>query len=169
MDELVLGNLVLDQGHDHRRCRDGRRDLEKVEELVVSRVVHPRHHLGYAVTLLRELADHDVVLIVARDRHDDVGWTPDPGVLQYVQLGSVAVEGSILELDFERLVAPLVLLDEDDLVVQPTERSGDVRADLSTADDQDEHQALGCSPSTTLVSSSIAVRVGDTIANPRPA
>jgi len=39
----------------------------------------------------------------------------------------------------ERLEAPLILLDQNDLVVQPPERTGHVRPDLATTDDQDEH------------------------------
>ena len=69
---------------------------------LVSRVVHPRDHLGHAVALPRELADDDVVLVVSRHRHDDVGRTRDAGLLQHVQLGAVAIEGFVPELVLER-------------------------------------------------------------------
>ena len=51
--------------------------------LLVSRVVDPRDHLLDPVLLLGELADDDVVLVVAGDGDHDVGRTLDPGLLQH--------------------------------------------------------------------------------------
>ena len=53
------------------RRADGRRDPEQVEVLLVARVVDARDHLPDAVPLLGELADDEVVLVVAgHGEHD---------------------------------------------------------------------------------------------------
>ena len=59
-------------GRAHRR-----RDAEQVEVRLVARVVDARDHLRHAVLLLRELADDDVVLVVAGDREHEVGRPRD--------------------------------------------------------------------------------------------
>src|SRR5439155_27148821 len=104
---------------------------------------------------------------VARRRDDDVGRPLDPGSLEHVELGPVAVETAVLELLLERVEADRVLLDDHDLVPEPVQRAGQVRSDLPSADDHDGHQRP--SPSTDAVSASMAVRVGETISKPRPA
>ena len=77
VDQPVLGHLVLDQAHDRRGRRHRRRDAEQVEVRLVARIVDAGDHLLDAVALARELADDDVVLVVARDRDDDVGRALD--------------------------------------------------------------------------------------------
>ena len=59
-------------------ARDGRRDPEQVEVRLVARVVHARDHLLDAVLLARDLADHDVVLVVAGDRETMSGGRAMP-------------------------------------------------------------------------------------------
>ena len=70
--QVVLGHLVLDQGHDPLRRAHRRRDAEQVEVRLVARVVDARDHLLHAVPLARELGDDEVVLVVAGHRHHDV-------------------------------------------------------------------------------------------------
>ena len=116
VDELVLGHLVLDQPHDARGRADRRRDPEQVEVRLVARVVDARDHLRDAVLLACELADDDVVLVVAGDREHEVGRPLDAGALEHEELGRVAVLHLVLELLLEPLEAVAALLDQRHLV-----------------------------------------------------
>ena len=60
-----LRHLVLDQAQDQVGGRDRRLDAEQLEVLEVARVVAARDHALDAVLLARDLADQDVVLVVA--------------------------------------------------------------------------------------------------------
>ena len=142
--------------------------------LLVARIVDARDHLGDAVLLLRDLADDDVVLVVAGDPEDEVGRPRDPGALEYVDLGRVALLHLVLQLTFELLEAVLALLDHGHLVTHADQRSRQVRADLPASRDQDVHQlATGArftsQERTASVSTEIAVDVGDTVRSPRVA
>ena len=141
VDEAVLGHLVLDQRHDRRGRADGRRDAEQVEVRLVARVVDAGDHLVDAVLLARELADDDVVLVVARHRDDDARRPLDPGALEHDELGRVAVDDLVLELVLEPLEAVAPLLDQRHLVPAAEQAAREVRADLAAACDQDVHQA----------------------------
>ena len=55
------------------------RDPEQVEVLLVARVVHARDDLRHAVALAGELADDQVVLVVAGDREDELRRARDAG------------------------------------------------------------------------------------------
>ena len=110
VDEIVLRDLVLDEAEDARRRADRRRDAEQVEVRLVARVVDARDHLRDAVLLLRDLADDDVVLVVAGDRHHQVGPL-HPGPLQHEQLGRIARTHDVLELLLEQPVAVAIALD----------------------------------------------------------
>ena len=72
---------------------------------LVARIVHARDHLGDAVLLARELANDQVVLVVPRQRSDDIGRAGDPGPLEHVDLGRVAEQDVVLELLLEPLEA----------------------------------------------------------------
>ena len=115
LDELVVRELVLDQRHDRRGRADGRGDAEQVERLLVARVVDAGDRALDAVAVARDLADDDVVLVVAGDGDDEPG-TADAAALEHVQLGRVAVLHDVLELLLERVVAIRSLLDHRDLV-----------------------------------------------------
>ena len=95
--EAVLGHLVLDQAQDQVGGRDRRLDAEQLEVLEVARVVAARDHALDAVLLARDLADQDVVLVVAGHRDHEVGAL-DAGALEHPQLRAVAVLGAVLEL-----------------------------------------------------------------------
>ena len=68
---------------------------------LVSRIVDTCDHLRDLVFLPRQLADDDVVLVVAGDRDDDVRRAPEPGLLQNEDLRRVAVDRAVLELLLE--------------------------------------------------------------------
>ena len=72
VDDPVLGHLVLDEAEDVRGGADGLRDPEQVEVLLVARVVDARDDLRDAVALARELADDQVVLVVAGHGEDEL-------------------------------------------------------------------------------------------------
>src|SRR3954468_4772878 len=91
VDQVLLRHLVLDERHDRGGRADRRADVEHVEVALVARVVHARDQLRDAVLLLRELADHEVVLVVAGDREDEIGGPLDPRGLEDVELGRIAV------------------------------------------------------------------------------
>ena len=71
---------------------------------------------GHAVLLAGELADDDVVLVVARRGDEDVGRPRDPGLLEDEDLRAVAGLDLVLELLLELLEAIAALLDERHLV-----------------------------------------------------
>ena len=141
VDDPVLGNLVLDEAEDVRGGADGLRDPEQVEVLLVARIVHPGDDLRDAIALARELADDQVVLVVAGRGQDEVGRPADPGQLEHVQLGRVAELHLVLELLLELLEARRSLLDQRHLVPHPQERAGDVRPDFAASRDDRVHQS----------------------------
>ncbi len=123
-----------------------------------------------AVLLARELADDDVVLVVAGRRDQQVGRALDAGALEDEQLGRVAAEHLVLELGLELVEAIRLLLDQRHLVAAQ-QRTGEVRADLASACDQDVHQAGAwvSAARTASTSVSIAAEVGQTMLRPRAA
>src|SRR5204863_2413981 len=92
------------------------------------------------VLLLGDLADEDVVLVIARDGHDEVRAL-DPGPLVHPRLRAVAVLDGVLELLLDAQVGAAVLLDERDLLPVADELAGEVEPDLAAADDDHVHQA----------------------------
>ena len=137
--EAVLRHLVLDQAQDQVGRRDRRLDAQQLEVLEVARVVAARDDPRDAVLLARDLADQDVVLVVAGDGDHEVGAL-DPGALQHPQLGAVAVLDAVLELLLDDRVAVLVGLDDRHLVPLLDQLPREVPADLAGADDQDVHR-----------------------------
>ena len=142
----MLGHLVLDQGHDRLGGADGRGDPEQVEVRLVPGIVHARDHLVRAVALARHLADDHVVLVVAGDCDDEVRRACDARPLEDEELGRIADDRRVLEVLLELNEAVPVLLDDRHLVPHASKRAREVRADLATARDEDEHLA-GCSRS----------------------
>ena len=108
--------------------------------LLVPRVVDARDRLRHAVPLLRDLGDHEVVLVVARHREDDVGRPVDPGALEDVDLRRIAAQRHGAELLLELLEAVAALLDERHLVPHVEQRGADVGPDLAAAGDDQVHQ-----------------------------
>ena len=100
---------------------------------LVARIVHARDHLRRAVLLLRELADDEVVLVVAGDGEHEVGRALDPGALEDEELGRVAALDDVLELLLERGEAVGALLDQRHLVARAEQDPREVRADLAAA------------------------------------
>jgi hypothetical protein len=133
---------------------------------LVARVVHARHHLGHRVALAGDLADHDVVLVVAGGGHDDRRWAPDAGLLQHEQLGAVAEQRPVGELALDPLEAAAVLLDHHHLVAEVVERAREVGAHLPAAHHQHEHQPSPPVERAHTSSASIAVLIGEITVNP---
>ena len=140
---------------------------------LVARVVHARDHLRHAVLLARELADDQVVLVVAGQRSDHF-WRPrDPGALEDVDLGRVTEQHLVLELVLEPLEAVAALLDQRHLALAVLQQhANEVRADLAAARHEDVHQA-GASAGrisqarTASSRTSIATDVGQIVRRPR--
>ena len=137
--EAVAGHLVLDQAQDQVGRGDRRLDPQQLEVLVVARVVDARDDAVAEVLLLGDLADEDVVLVVAGDRDHQVGAL-DAGALEHPQLGRVAVLGGVLELLLDREVARARGLDERDLVTLGDQLACEVAPDLAGADDDRVHR-----------------------------
>jgi hypothetical protein len=139
--------------------------------LLVARVVDARHDLGDAVGVACQLADDQVVLVVAGEREHEVGRPRDPGRLQHVHLGRVAEQDLVLELVLEAVEARLALLDQRHLVLQPKQRACHVGSDLAAARDDHVHQTASARARevTAFVSAAIAVCVGQTVYIPRSA
>jgi hypothetical protein len=133
---------VLDQPQDQVGRRDGGLDAEQLEGLEVPRVVDAGDDPVAEVLLLGDLADQQVVLVVARDRDDEVGAL-DARALEHPQLGRVAVLHGVLELLLDDQVAAALLLDQRDLVALLDELAGEVPADLAAAADDDVQPRRG--------------------------
>ena len=118
---------------------------------------------------MRELADDQVVLVVARDREDELRRARDPGQLEHVQLGRVAEQHLVLELLLQLLEAVRPLLDERHLVSHPEQRARDVRAHLAAAGDDRVHQRLAPGADARRRAREMAVFVGQTVCIPRAA
>ena len=80
----MLRDFVLDEPEQVRGCTHRLSDPEQVEVLLVARVVHARDHLRHLVALPRDLADDQVVLVVAGDAEHELGWPRNPGALEHV-------------------------------------------------------------------------------------
>ena len=130
LDEPVLGDLVLDQAQDQVGRGHRRLDPEQLEVLEIARVVDAGDDPLDAVLLLGDLADQDVVLVVAGHGDHQVG-SLDPGSLEHPQLGRVAVLDGVLELLLDDPVAAVVGLDQRHLAVLGDQLSGEVPSDLS--------------------------------------
>ena len=164
VDEPVARDLVLDQAQDQVGRGDRRLDAEQLEVGEVPRVVAAGDDPLAEVLLLRDLADQQVVLVVAGDRHDEVGAL-DPGPLEHPQLGRVAVLDGVLELLLDGQVAAPVLLDHGDLVAALEQLAREVPADLAGAGD--DHVQAGHQRSSAAFSScSIAICVGQIVCEP---
>ena len=170
-DDPVLGHLVLDEPEDVRGRADGLRDPEQVEVLLVARIVDPGDDLGDAVALARELADDQVVLVVAGHGEDELRRPGDPGQLEHVELGRVAEQHLMLELLLELLEARRALLDQRHLV--PPRRSERATFAPTLPPPATIAYIRRSSPPrrlrTRVASSEIAVCVGQTVSIPRSA
>src|SRR5439155_73780 len=85
------------------------------------------------VLLTSELADDQVVLVVAGDCDDDVGRPRDAGTVEHVDLRRVAQLHLVLELVLEPFVAVSALLDQRHLVAVAVAQQapGEVGTDLA--------------------------------------
>src|SRR4051812_4366206 len=158
--EPVGRHLVLDEAQDQVGGRDRGLDAQQLEPLQVARVVDAGDDALAEVLLARDLADQQVVLVVAGDGDDQVGAL-DPGALEDPQLGGVAVLDRVLELLLDRQVATTVVLDQRDLVALADQLAGEVPADLAASGDDDVHQT-----SKTSLNSAIAACVGQIVWRP---
>ena len=109
--------------------------------LLVARIVHARDRLAHAVALLRDLRDHEVVLVVARHGEQELGRSRDPGPLEDRDLRRVAADHDRPELLLESCEPIRALLDHRHLVAEVEQRARHVRADLPAAGDDRVHQA----------------------------
>ncbi len=167
VDQVVLGDLVLDEGHDPLGGADRRRDAEQVEVHLVARVVDPGDDLRHAVLLAGELGDDHVVLVVAGHRDDDVGRAGDAGRLKHVELGAVAVDDAVAELVLEHVGPRPLGLDHGHLVRLGDERACEVGAHLPAADDDREHHVAARALRAQRVRPSIAIFTGEITSKPR--
>src|SRR5450759_1187160 len=138
VQQLVDRDVLLDRPEDHPGRRDQLVHPEKLEERLVLRVVDPGDRLRDGEVVLRHLADHEVVLVVARDGGDDVRAVR-------TRVGEGASLAAVLR-DHDRpdligdLVGPTaILLHEHHFVAGLGELAGQVVADLPSAYDKDEH------------------------------
>ena len=95
---------MLDQAQDQVGRAHRRLDAEQLEVLAVPRVVDAGDDPLAEVLLLRELADEEVVLVVAGDGDRQVGAV-DARALEDPELGRVAVLDGVLELLLDGEVA----------------------------------------------------------------
>src|SRR6185295_8765478 len=110
------------------------------------------------VLLLGDLADQQVVLVVAGDGHDEVGAL-DARALEHPQLGGVAVLDGVLELLLDGQIAAPVLLDAGDLMALLQQLAREVPADLPRAGDDDVEPVLHYALKAACWSCSIAICV----------
>jgi hypothetical protein len=137
--EVADRHGLLDHGGQH--AWRGHRHVDTprvVEQPLVRRVVHPRHHAPHGEHGLREQGDHEVDLVVAGGRDDHVAQL-HAGVLQRRQLARVR-EHPLGLLDRVRLVLALLPLDEHHLVLIGDQLRGDGPSHGAGARDRHPHQ-----------------------------
>jgi hypothetical protein len=133
----------LDERGEQVRC--GHRHVDApglVEQPLVVRVVDAGHDAGHAELLLREQRDDEVHLVVAGDRHDDLGGL-GMGQRELGDLAPVDVQGRDALPQPGGLGAGEAIgveLDDEHLVLGVTELGGDVGADVAATDDDHAHQ-----------------------------
>ena len=165
VDEAVARHLVLDQAQDQVGRGDRGLDPQQLEVVEVPRVVAAGDDPLAEVLLLGDLADQQVVLVVAGHRDHEVGAL-DPRALEHPQLRGVAVLDGVLELLLHGEVAAPVLLDHGDLVAALEQLAGEVPADLARAgDDHVEGRSAARGPAACS-SCSIAIWVGQIVCRP---
>ena len=107
-------------------------------------MVHPREHAGDRELLLGQERRHEVVLVVAGGRHDDLGLG-QLGLLEHPRLAGVAEHDADVGHDRPNLVDDVgFLLDQGDLVPARGEVCRQVPPDRAAARHHDAHQ--WCSP-----------------------
>jgi hypothetical protein len=105
-------------------------------------MVHPGEHARHPELLLGQQRRHEVVLVVAGDRHEHVSGLRRRGreLRHLAGVGDDPLDGvEIIELaqQIDALVRPL---HDHHLVACRGEVAGDERADLARSDDHDSHQ-----------------------------
>src|SRR5919198_1299150 len=103
-------HLVLDEAQDQVGRADRGLNAQELEVLAVSRVVDARDDPRAEVFLLGDLADEEVVLVIAGHRDGQVGAV-DARALEHPQLGRVAVLDGVLELLLDGQIARALALD----------------------------------------------------------
>ena len=106
--------------------------------LEVPRVVDASNDPLAAVLLLGDLADQDVVLIIAGDRDHQIR-PRDTGSLQHPQLGRVPVLDRVLEFLLHHAVASVIGFDQRHLAVLADQLPREVPPDLPRARDDHVH------------------------------
>ena len=133
---------MLDQAQDQVGGRDGRLDTEHLEMRQVAGVVDARDDALHAVLLLGDLADQDVVLIVAGDGDHKVGAL-DARPLQNPQLTRIPILNRVLELLLDHPEAVVIGLDQRHLTVLGNQLAGQVPPHLARPGDDHIHVRFG--------------------------
>src|SRR5262249_33701662 len=100
--------------------------------------VDPRDRPLDVEAALRDLADNEVILVVARDRHHNVGAIRTSVGLHRRFIG-VAAQHDVAKLVRDHLAASGTSLDHENLVALADQLAGQVKADLPAAPDDDVH------------------------------
>src|SRR5206468_11501206 len=108
------------------------------EERLVLGVVDPGDRPRHVEVMLGHLADHEVVLVVAGDRRDDVG-TVATGLGEVLALAAVMGDDDRSDLVGDLPGATGILLHQGHLVARFDELLGEVVANLAATNDEHEH------------------------------
>src|SRR5688572_30763232 len=138
MDERALGYRLLDQVEDVVGLANGDVDPQHPKEMFILWIVDAGNRSRNAKLLACNLADHEVVLVLAGHRDYDVGARGARRGLRSC-LGAVSGHGDGAEHVVDLRDALGVALDEQDLVPFSKEVLGQVVADLPASGNDDVH------------------------------
>ncbi len=139
VEQVVDGDLVLDDAEDRAGRADHLVDRELAEELLVLRVVDAGDRARDVEPHLRDLAGGEVHGVVAGDGGHHVG-AAHAGLRLVSALAAVVGDDDAAQLVGDLARAGRVLLDDDDLVPGGEQLLGQVVADVAAADDHDVHR-----------------------------
>ena len=138
MQQFVDRDVLLDGSQRHARRADDLIHPEVPEERLVARIVDARDRARTVEVVLGHLACDEVVLIIASDGGHD-GGAVGTGLLKVRALATITIDhdGSEFVSDPARVLG--VLLHEDHLVALGEQFLGQIEADATSPDDDDEH------------------------------
>jgi hypothetical protein len=141
MEQLVDRDVGLDRAENHARRRHDLVHAEVLEEALVLGVVDPGDRSRHVEVVLRHLADDEVVLVIARNRGDDVGPV-GAGLGEVLALAAVMRDDDRTDLLGDLRGANPIALHQRDLVAGRYELAGQKVPDLAAANDDNEHVDL---------------------------
>ena len=131
--------FLLDEICNERR-RGHALNSHLAEDAQVLRVVHAGNHARHVKHALRDLARHQIAIVLARSCHKHIG-SPNARILLIVRIASIAPNDQIATLKLHRkpVGATERLFDNGYLVAALQQNLSQIRPNLSSAGNNDVH------------------------------